>query len=77
VLVLPLPAGEVTQVDDVPPALQDVGLFVALQLIVDELPVLIEVGEAEIVTTGAAAAPEDPTLKLVVATLLAPPAFEH
>ena len=57
VLTLPLPAGEVTQVELVPPAVHDVGLFVALQLTVAALPVLIVEGDTEIVTTGAAVAP--------------------
>ena len=66
VLVLPLAPGEVTQLEVVPLAAHEVGLFVALQLMVDELPVLIEVGEAEIVTTGGCAAgPPDPTLSVV------------
>jgi len=78
VLVLPLAPGEVTQLEVVPPAVQDVGLLVALQLTVAELPVLIDAGETEIVTTGAetAGVPE-PTFKVVCAVLLVPPAFEH
>ena len=76
VLALPLAPGEVTQLLVVPPAEHEVGLFVADQLTVAALPVLIEFGDTDIVTTGGdEAVPPEPTLSVVVALLLVPPAF--
>lgn len=66
VLVEPLAPGEATQAPDVPLATQEVGLLVALQLTVALPPVPIEVGETEIVTTGADTAPPLDTVRLVV-----------
>jgi hypothetical protein len=72
VLALPLPALEPLQE---PEAVQDVGLPVALQLIVELEPVPIETGETEMVTTGATTVlPAAVTLTVVVA-LPGPPAL--
>lgn len=76
VLVEPLALGLLTHVPAVPLALQDVGLFVALQVIVELPPVPIDAGETEIDTTGGEVAPPDVTLTLADA-LLVPPALTH
>lgn len=78
VLAVPLAPGDVTQVLVVPPAEHDVGLLVADQLTVAALPVLMELGVTDMVTTGAAAAPPPlVTDNVVDAVLLVPPALEH
>ena len=64
-LVLPLAAGDVTQFELDPPALHEVGLLVADQLTVAAPPALIGFGDTDIVTTGAAAAPPEPTFSVV------------
>jgi hypothetical protein len=51
--VLDVPLVLFAPVQPVPPAVQDVGLFVALQLIFALLPVVMDIGLALIVTTGA------------------------
>jgi hypothetical protein len=74
VLVLPLPALEPLQL---PLAVQEVGLLVALQEIVALLPVPMELGDTEIVTTGGEAALPPLETPTVVVLLSEPPAFEQ
>jgi hypothetical protein len=58
-----------------PLAVQAVGEFVADQLIVELLPVPIDVGDAEIVTTGAMTPPTPELTDTLVVALFEPPAF--
>jgi len=74
VLVLPLPALEP---DQLPLAVQAVGLFVADQLIVELPPVPILVGDAEIVITGGETGATPELTDTEVVALLLPPAFEQ
>lgn len=69
--VLPLPPLDPVQL---PLAVQDVGLFVAAQLIVELEPTPILVGVVDIVTTGAdTGVPPDVTAIVVVAVPVPPP----
>lgn len=74
VLVEPFALGFVTQVPADPLAEHDVGLFVALHVIVALLPVPMELGEIDIDTTGGDVAFPDVTFRLADA-LPVPPAF--
>jgi hypothetical protein len=74
VLVLPLPALAPLQL---PLAVQDVGLLVALHEIVELLPVPIGEGATEMVTTGATAPPPPLLTPTVVVALSEPPALEQ
>lgn len=69
--------GPVTHVPLVPLAVQLVGEFVADHVMVVARPTDTELAAGVMVTTGLAAGPELPTLRLAVAVLLVPPAFEH
>ena len=55
-----------------PLAVQDVGLLVALQDNVDELPTVVEIGFAFIVTTGAGG---KVTVSGILLTVVVPPLF--
>lgn len=74
VLVLPL---ELLAPLQEPLAVHEVGLLVALQLIVDWLPVPILVGLTEMVTTGATTGVPPEVTSTLAELLLLPPALLH
>lgn len=71
-----VPLAPLLPLQPVPLAVQEVGLLVALQLMVELLPVPIDVGDADIVTTGGEVVVPELTLTLVLAEPV-PPAFEQ